>query len=165
MAKFKFAGTTHDCGDETYIALLYHVAQCQARRLRLADPEDAIQSAAAHFAAVTDLRTRYRDDMGTKFTTFVTTCVFRHLCPIKLAAFRTFDPERYVDQHDEYVREPLSTELVDALRVKHGNFKVDVVLAYVAGTPIPGYDMFSLALRKSIARTFLQEMIDEPPTP
>lgn len=128
---FPIKTTLHDCSDEVYANLVHFVANAQAKRIGIPYSlrEDRVQDCILYFLQH-DLRESYRDDRGTKFPTYVTTCVFRHLYRLlKVAAYKVLDPTEYVRQKEEDAAETSATEEVEQLRVEYGDRIIDTLLA------------------------------------
>lgn len=157
---FPIKTTTHECLDEVYAEMLYFVANAQTKRLGVSPliREDRVQDIILHFYE-RDLRKSYRTDKGTKFSSYVTTCVSRHLYQLLgVAAYKVLDPEAYVRQRAENEAEGRALEEVEKLRELHGDRVVDCILASLKREIHPELASYNPWSRSLIIRQMIQNL-------
>lgn len=155
---FPIKTTLQSCSDGVYADMVHFVANAQSKRIGIsyAMREDRVQDCILYFLQH-DLRSTYRDDMGTKFPTYVTTCVSRYLYRLlKVAAYKVFDPVEYARQKDEDAAETRAREEVERLRAVYGDRMIDTLLAAMQRQISPHMAEYTAWARVRIIRRMVQ---------
>lgn len=121
---------THLCSADDYVTLLSAVTVAQCHRLRVppGDVEDKVQDVVLHYLK-DDLRIRFRIDANTKFASYVTTCIYRHLLnSYKVPAHKVFDAIRYLKIRKADAESSAALETIEMLRTIYGARIVDSLL-------------------------------------
>jgi len=157
---FPIKTTLHDCGDEVYADMVHFVANAQAKRIGVpyTTREDRVQDCILYFLQH-DLRGTYRNDMGTKFSTYVTTCVSRYLYRLlKVAAYKVFDLVEYARQKEEDAAETRAWEEVERLRAAYGDRVIDTLLAAMQRQISPHMAEYNAWSRGRIIQQMIQNI-------
>lgn len=158
----KVQDVTASCDDDTYVALLAHIAGCQSRRCGVPRDsiEDRTQDAVAHYWRL-DLRKTYRDDRGTAFHSYVTTCLFRYLCAAIKSGGSRLDTAAFAKHREELRGESAALALVDSFRASHGDALIDSLLLFVTRRPTPDLAGYSPHRRREILKRLILEIKEQ----
>ena len=156
MPAFRFSATTQECADDTYAQLLTSVAHSQLRRFNVPDQyhDDRAQDCVLYFWE-RDLRPRFDPTAGTRFSTYVTTCVMRFLMPQKLAAYKTLDPVAYTTHLHEQKAETAALATVDALTLRYGPAVIECIAAHARRRVPKRLAAYTGATRQKVIQTFI----------
>ena len=130
MPTIRLQDVQHTCTDEEYTAALTYVIAAQLRRVRDTGEHKAdLRQDCFTYYWERDLRRSYKTDMGTKFSSWMTTCVFRFLCEHSRKVRRKYlDPVDYARHKADQAGETCALQLVTDLRAAFGDRVVDAVL-------------------------------------